>query len=65
MPGAFLAGCLLLAGITLLATAFVMQTILLEMVVWTVLLAGTGALLLAWGAWALRARSRRRCPPWV
>jgi ABC-type uncharacterized transport system involved in gliding motility auxiliary subunit len=56
MPGAFLAGCLLLAGITLLATAFVMQTILLEMVVWTVLLAGTGALLLAWGAWALRAR---------
>jgi ABC-type uncharacterized transport system involved in gliding motility auxiliary subunit len=54
MSGSFLAGLMLLAGIALLATALVMQVILLETVVWTVVLAGAGALLAAWGAWVLR-----------
>src|SRR5229473_1753463 len=47
-------GLILLAGVTLLATAVAIHAILLETVVWTVVLAGVGALLVAGGAWALR-----------
>jgi ABC-type uncharacterized transport system involved in gliding motility auxiliary subunit len=60
----FLSGLILLAGIALLATALAIQAILLETVVWTAVLAGAGALLSAWGAFALRtelgAMIRRR-----
>ncbi len=48
-------GLILLAGIALLATALVLQLILLETILWTRLLAVTGALLTAWGLFALRA----------
>jgi ABC-type uncharacterized transport system involved in gliding motility auxiliary subunit len=51
----FRSGLILLAGIALLATALAIQAILLETVVWTVLLAGAGAVLSAWGAFALRS----------
>lgn len=51
----FLSGLILLAGIVLLATALAIQAILLETVVWTAVLAGAGALLSAWGVFALRA----------
>src|SRR5205809_51386 len=50
----FRSGLILLAGIALLATALAIQVILLETVVWTVVLAGAGVLLSAWGAFALR-----------
>ena len=56
MHGSFFSGLLLLAGMVLLATAFAMRTILPETVVWTAMLAGAGALLVARGAWALRTR---------
>jgi gliding motility-associatede transport system auxiliary component len=48
-------GLILLAGVALLGAALAIQAILLETVVWTLLLAGAGALLSAWGAVALRA----------
>jgi hypothetical protein len=51
----FRSGLILLAGIALLATALAIHAILLETVVWTVLLAGAGAVLSAWGAFALRS----------
>jgi ABC-type uncharacterized transport system involved in gliding motility auxiliary subunit len=54
MDRSFLLGLMLLAGIALLATALALQTILLETMVWTWVLAGVGALLAAWGALALR-----------
>jgi ABC-type uncharacterized transport system involved in gliding motility auxiliary subunit len=54
MDRSFLSGLILLAGIALLAMALAIQAILLETVVWTVVLAGAGALLSAWGAFALR-----------
>jgi ABC-type uncharacterized transport system involved in gliding motility auxiliary subunit len=54
MQHSFRSGLILLAGITLLATALALQGILLETVVWTLVLAGLGALLSAWGAVALR-----------
>ena len=54
MHGSFRSGLILLAGVALLATALAIQAILLETVPWTVLLAGAGALLAAWGAFALR-----------
>ena len=64
MDRSFLSGLILLAGIALLATAFAIQAILLETVVWTLVLAGAGALLSAWGAYSLRtelgAMMRRR-----
>jgi len=47
-------GLILLAGVALLGTAVAIHAILLETVVWTVVLAGAGALLVAGGAWALR-----------
>ncbi len=50
----FLSGLILLAGIALLATALAIQMILLETVVWTAGLAVVGALLMGWGAYALR-----------
>ncbi len=50
----FLSGLILLAGIALLATALAIHMILLEAVVWAAGLAGVGALLTAWGAYALR-----------
>ena len=64
MDRSFRSGLILLAGITLLAAALVVQAILLETVAWTVGLAGAGVLLAAWGAFALRvelgALMRRR-----
>lgn len=55
---------MLLAGLALLAMALALQAIWLETVVWTAGLAGAGALLSAWGAFALRtelgAMMRRR-----
>ena len=54
MDRSFRSGLILLVGIALLATALAIQAILLETVVWTVGLAGVGALLSAWGAFALR-----------
>ncbi len=64
MDHSFRSGLILLAGIALLATAFAIQAILLETVVATTLLAGAGALLAVWGAFALRtelgAMIRRR-----
>jgi ABC-type uncharacterized transport system involved in gliding motility auxiliary subunit len=54
MAGSFFSGLLLLAGCALLATAFALYMILLEAVVWTMVLAGAGALLAVWGAVALR-----------
>ena len=64
MDRSFRAGLILLAGIASLATALAIQAILLETVLWTVLLAVAGALLAAWGAFALRselgAMMRRR-----
>ena len=54
MDRSFRSGLILLAGIALLATALAIQVILLETVVWTVVLAGAGVLLSAWGAFALR-----------
>jgi ABC-type uncharacterized transport system involved in gliding motility auxiliary subunit len=53
--GAFGSGLLLLAGIALLATALAIQAILLETALWTLVLAGAGLLLSAWGGFALRA----------
>ncbi|PYM04624.1 MAG: hypothetical protein DMD82_13880 [Candidatus Rokuibacteriota bacterium] len=55
MDRSFFSGLILLAGIALLATALAIQAILLETVLWTLVLAGAGALLSAWGAFALRA----------
>jgi ABC-type uncharacterized transport system involved in gliding motility auxiliary subunit len=55
MERGFLSGLILLAGIALLATALAIQAILLETLAWTVVLAVAGALLSAWGAFALRA----------
>jgi multisubunit Na+/H+ antiporter MnhB subunit len=54
MDRSFFSGLLLLVGITLLAAGLALQAILLETVVWTVVLAGVGALLSAWGVLALR-----------
>jgi gliding motility-associatede transport system auxiliary component len=54
MAGSFFSGLILLAGFALLATAFALYMILLEAVVWTMVLAGAGALLAVWGALALR-----------
>jgi ABC-type uncharacterized transport system involved in gliding motility auxiliary subunit len=58
------AGLVLLAGLTVLATALAVHTILLETAAWTVAPGGAGVLLAAWGAWALRgelaALGRRR-----
>jgi gliding motility-associatede transport system auxiliary component len=54
MERSFRSGLILLAGIALLATAAAIQAILLETVVWTEVLAGMGALLTAWGVFALR-----------
>jgi ABC-type uncharacterized transport system involved in gliding motility auxiliary subunit len=50
----FRSGLILLAGIALLATAGAIHAILLEATLWTALLAATGLLLSAWGAYALR-----------
>src|SRR5688572_4963322 len=58
MDRSFRSGLMLLAGISLLATALAIQAILLETVVWTALAAGAGALLSAWGALALRTEFR-------
>jgi ABC-type uncharacterized transport system involved in gliding motility auxiliary subunit len=46
---------ILLAGITLLATAGALHAIFLEATVWTTLIAVAGVGLTAWGAYALRA----------
>jgi ABC-type uncharacterized transport system involved in gliding motility auxiliary subunit len=54
MAGSFFSGLILLAGFALLATAFALHMILLEAVVWTMVLAGAGALLAVWGAVTLR-----------
>jgi ABC-type uncharacterized transport system involved in gliding motility auxiliary subunit len=54
MQRSFLSGVILLVGLALLATALTLHAILLETVVWTWVLAAGGALLVAWGVWALR-----------
>jgi ABC-type uncharacterized transport system involved in gliding motility auxiliary subunit len=58
MQRSFRSGLLLLAGLTLLATALALHAILLETRVWTVVLAGVGTLLAAWSAVALRTELR-------
>jgi ABC-type uncharacterized transport system involved in gliding motility auxiliary subunit len=50
----FRSGLILLGGIALLAAALAVQAILLETKLWTLVLAGAGAVLSAWGAFALR-----------
>jgi len=50
----FRSGLILLAGVALLGAAAAIHAILLETVLWTVVLAGAGTLLVAGGAWALR-----------
>ena len=64
MDRSFRSGLILLAGIALLVAALSIQAILLETVWWTVVLAVAGAVLSAWGAFALRtyfgALMRRR-----
>jgi len=50
----FRAGLILLAGVALLGAAGALHAILLETVLWTLVLAGVGTLLVAGGAWALR-----------
>ena len=54
MDRSFRSGLILLAGIALLGAAVAIHAILLETVLWTVVLAGVGILLVAGGAWALR-----------
>ncbi|MCI0546994.1 MAG: GldG family protein [Candidatus Rokubacteria bacterium] len=49
------AGLILLAGLTLLATALAVEAILLETGVWTIALGAVGGLLAAWGGYGLRA----------
>ena len=54
MDRSFRSGLILLAGIALLGAAVAIHAILLETILWTVVLAGVGTLLVAGGAWALR-----------
>ncbi|PYM32133.1 MAG: hypothetical protein DME17_21200 [Candidatus Rokuibacteriota bacterium] len=54
MDRSFRAGLILLAGVALLGAAGALHAILLETVLWTLVLAGVGTLLVAGGAWALR-----------
>ena len=54
MDRSFRSGLILLAGVALLGAAVAIHAILLETVLWTVVLAGAGTLLVAGGAWALR-----------
>ena len=54
MDRSFRSGLILLAGVALLGAAAAIHAILLETVLWTVVLAGAGTLLVAGGAWALR-----------
>ena len=51
----FRSGLLLIAGVTLLAGATALHAIFLEGFIWTTLLALVGAVLCAWGSYALRA----------
>ena len=55
MERSFRSGLILLAGVALLAAALALHAILLETTHATLLLAGAGVLLSAWGAYALRA----------
>jgi ABC-type uncharacterized transport system involved in gliding motility auxiliary subunit len=55
MDRSFRSGLIFLAGVALFAAALAVQAILLETVVWTVVLGAAGALLLAVGAFRLRA----------
>lgn len=50
----FRSGLILLMGVALLAAALALQTILLETILWTRILAIVGGLLTAWGVFALR-----------
>lgn len=51
----FRSGLILIAGVALLALAGVIQAILLEGLLWTLLIGAAGAGLVAWGVYALRA----------
>ncbi|MDH3604387.1 MAG: GldG family protein, partial [Candidatus Tectomicrobia bacterium] len=55
MDGSFRSGLILLAGVTLLASSLAMQAILLETMWWIRLSVAAGALLTAWGVFALRS----------
>jgi ABC-type uncharacterized transport system involved in gliding motility auxiliary subunit len=54
MAHRFRSGLILLAGVALLAAALALQAVLLETLIWTRVLAGAGAVLSAWGVFALR-----------
>jgi ABC-type uncharacterized transport system involved in gliding motility auxiliary subunit len=56
MDRSFRSGLILLAGIALLVAALSIQAILLETMWWTVVLAVAGAVLSAWGGFALRTQ---------
>ena len=55
MDASFRAGVLAFAGIALLAGALALHAILLEATTWTLVLAGLGVALTAWGMFALRS----------
>ena len=63
MDRSFRTGLILLTGAALLGTALALQAILLETVVWTVLLAGVGALLATVGGVLLRAAAADTSSP--